>query len=58
MVPDLGKVDIFSISERHDFIEGKDDLKGVLQDVGLLQGAAVLGHDPGNMDNKRWPIIQ
>lgn len=43
LLPDLCEIDTFTISECDDFVEGKNDLEGVLQDVGLLQGAAVLG---------------
>ncbi len=45
-LPDLCQVDTFAISECDDLVEGEDDLEGVLQDVGLLQRAAVLGNDP------------
>ncbi len=45
-LPDLCQVDTFAIAECDDLVEGEDDLESVLQDVGLLQRAAVLGNDP------------
>ena len=45
--PYLREVDAFPVSQRDDLIKGEDDLKGVVQDVRLLQGAAVLGDHSG-----------
>lgn len=39
--PDLGQVDIFSITEGNNLIEGKDEVKAVLRYLTLLQDTTI-----------------
>lgn len=44
--PDLGQVDIFSITEGNNLIEGKDEVKAVLRNLTLLQDTTIFRNLP------------
>ena len=39
----LSQVDIFTIAERHDFVESKYQIESILSNIRLLQAATILG---------------
>ena len=41
--PDLREVDALSVSEGDDLVEGEEQVERVVQDLGLIHRAAVLG---------------
>ena len=41
--PDLRQVDTLSVAERYDLVEGEEKVERVVQDLGLVHRAAVLG---------------
>lgn len=40
---DLSQVDVLSVAERHDLVEGEDEVETVLRNLTLLQNATVFG---------------
>lgn len=50
--PDLGQVDIFSITEGNNLIEGEDEVKAVLRNLTLLQDTTIFRNLPKYKKNE------
>lgn len=50
--PDLGQVDIFSITEGNNLVEGEDEVKAVLRNLTLLQDTTIFRNLPKYKKNE------